>query len=316
MAFVQGEPESALQDAINGDEERAGTSVPNFNNEDLRTYGMRLEENHLNQLGLEDFYRYWRRILVPEYTRRGISKDEDRLVALQAIAGDIHSQIRDEYCAGLWRNDLLRQLCWKSQSDKNMPAVKQSPSWSWLSIRGPIVPCLGEHTEDTKLSGNKSLGNVGIVEVHCGTINSSPYGQIVGGRIKLHALALAVQAVRNQDTGLVEFGQLKKDSNELVLIHPQLQFFPDTPLKCGSRQPLLRCKEADHDNPTDHIEFPEPGAQAVSLLVQQDIMCVLVRSPTPKTKVIRRVGIGLCQLEGSNIVHFRRDMTLRHFELE
>jgi hypothetical protein len=92
--------------------------------------------------------------------------------------------------------------------------------------------------------------------------------------MKFHALALwtcelcEIEARGSFPRWIPDAGKRIR-SSEPVSINPQLQFFPDTPLKCEVRQPLLRCQEADHVNRTDHNELPEPasGAQAVILSV-------------------------------------------------
>lgn len=326
-AFEQDEPENALQDALDSDEKPSWDEVKLllFNNDHLRVYySANLERKQVDQPKIEAFYRYWRRTLVPEYTRRRISKDEDRLTALQAVAGDILSRIRDQYCAGLWRRDLIRQLCWKSQSQNNTSAANQSPSWSWSSIRGPIVPCLDASTEDTNQNTIETPGNMEIEDVTCKTINSNPCGQLLGGCIKLYAWALDVEAFRNREC--IEFFQRKQGA--LQPIKPRLEFFPDTTLECGMGQQFLRRKEDDSDVWTDlsfsadfdSDELPDIGAQAILILVQANDMCVLVCSPTSHANFVRRVGIGLYASKDSldthgSHKHFTAGMTLRRLDL-
>lgn len=314
------ESERALQNAIDEEKEWRKVKRRIAKKENLGIHGAHIERKPVNQPEIAAFYRYWRQTLVPEYTRRCISNDEDRLVALQAVAGDMHSRIRDQYCAGLWRKDLLRQLCWKSQSGQNTPAANQSPSWSWSSIRGPIVPCLDTFTEGINIVAAPC--DMEVEEVTCNTLlTSDPCGQLLGGRIKLYAWGLDVQAVRDPGSEHIEFKQ--ETEGIFGALKPPLQFFPDTPLDCRNGQPLLRCGQNDyergtaHGPNTAHDELPRPGAQALLLLVQENTSCVLVCSPTSEANVFRRVGIGLYPAKDSigRSIHLATDMTLRRIEL-
>lgn len=281
-----------------------------------------------SQPKLEAFYRYWRRTLVPEYTRRCISEDEDRLVALQAIAGDIHSRIGDQYCAGLWRKDLIRQLCWRSQSETNAPAANHSPSWSWSSVKGPIVPCLDSYTESTNTtSATEAPGDMEVEGVTCNTLNSNPCGQVLAGCIKICAWALDVRAVWNHGSKRIEFAWL--EGSALYSMKSQVQLFPDTPLKLKSGKPVMRRSEDDYDHWTNgsipnasRDGLRQVGALAVLILVRANYGCVLVCSPTSKANVFRRVGIGLCPklaedgVDGKSLGgHITSSMTLRHLDL-
>lgn len=106
------------------------------------------------------FYKYWRRTLVPEYTRRKLTKYEDRLIALQAIAVDIRSQIEDRYLGGLWENDLVNQLCWVGVNSNSVATSGDTPSWSWASISGPVEPLMSEEEEYSPLFKKMSIKKI------------------------------------------------------------------------------------------------------------------------------------------------------------
>ncbi|KAE8139851.1 hypothetical protein BDV38DRAFT_269621 [Aspergillus pseudotamarii] len=56
-------------------------------------------------------YKVWYEILQ-EYTRRDLTSKDDPLPAIAAIAESFQTQLDEQYCAGLWRNDLLFGLLW------------------------------------------------------------------------------------------------------------------------------------------------------------------------------------------------------------
>jgi hypothetical protein len=87
----------------------------------------------------------WERIIT-DYTARYLTHENDKLPALSGIAKMIQSRTGDQYLSGLWRNDILRQLCWSSTSitvlehiDPQKPKDYRAPSWSWASLDGNIT---------------------------------------------------------------------------------------------------------------------------------------------------------------------------------
>jgi hypothetical protein len=54
----------------------------------------------------------WERI-IRDYAARYLTYENDKLPALSGIAKMIQSRTGDQYLSGLWRNDILRQLCWR-----------------------------------------------------------------------------------------------------------------------------------------------------------------------------------------------------------
>jgi hypothetical protein len=82
--------------------------------------------------------------VVTDYTSRFLTNESDKLPALSGIAKTIQSHTGGEYLAGLWRNDILRQLCWNTGSTilNKVPFQKpkeyRAPSWSWACIDGSV----------------------------------------------------------------------------------------------------------------------------------------------------------------------------------
>lgn len=248
-----------------------------------------LKTKRLSTAAVNSFYRYWRRVLVPEYTRRALSKDSDRLVALQAIASDANSLIDNPYLAGLWQGDLVNQLCWQSVSGRNLPADNESPSWSWSSIRGPIVPHLSEQFERSDF--DSECGMI-VVSVKCSLASENRYGRILDGSIIVHASAMEVRCVKNQDTGLFNFHPLVSRMNQpesKLSVPLKMEFCPDTSLYCQP-EPLSRSVEGDNHR--------EPVMRALLLFVkfaETRDFCVLACgrvSNAPEPNTCRRLGIG------------------------
>ena len=107
----------------------------------------------------------WDRI-VEEYTKRKLTYNSDKLVALSGLAREaqmiygVGQRGRDDYFAGIWACNGSRNLLWSTkrmnarlpdsislqyseQNSTNLPHRPDAyiaPSWSWASVNGPIYP--------------------------------------------------------------------------------------------------------------------------------------------------------------------------------
>ena len=98
--------------------------------------------------------------LIEEYSLRNMTNPEDKLPALSGIAQAIHEATNDEYLAGLWRNQIFEDLCWRTyhRNEVNIqrpggftfltgevertperPPGYRAPSWSWASLDAAII---------------------------------------------------------------------------------------------------------------------------------------------------------------------------------
>ncbi|CAG8980064.1 hypothetical protein HYALB_00013389 [Hymenoscyphus albidus] len=94
---------------------------------------------------------YRRKVLVTwyetieEYLKRHLTYSTDRLPAISSLAKEFHKlDGGDMYCAGLWRSDIIKGLCWnpfynkwdapKVVPKRNLQKPYSGPSWSWASL--------------------------------------------------------------------------------------------------------------------------------------------------------------------------------------
>jgi hypothetical protein len=90
-------------------------------------------------------FDYWHWIVIPEYTRRFLTYELDRLPALAALAEVFRSRTTQKYLAGLWDLSLLPGMTWRCVSFANGPTSMgrapkryRAPTWTWASVEGPI----------------------------------------------------------------------------------------------------------------------------------------------------------------------------------
>lgn len=82
--------------------------------------------------------------MIQDYSSRGLTKEKDRLPALEGLAEREMTLHRGKYLAGLWEMDLPSALLW--QVNRELPECKvmrpsmyRAPSWSWASVEGPVT---------------------------------------------------------------------------------------------------------------------------------------------------------------------------------
>ncbi|KAL3468902.1 heterokaryon incompatibility protein-domain-containing protein [Aspergillus californicus] len=139
----------------------------------------------------EEFVRAWYDV-VEDYTRRTVTKQRDKLLAVSGIV-DLFSRVWGDkgkgeggrggsrYLAGLWHHLFPRDLLWlKDYQDMfSRPTQYRAPSWSWASTDGHIVPA----ALDDSLNPEKYKVEECEVVDCCVTLanNQLPLGRVTGG---------------------------------------------------------------------------------------------------------------------------------------
>ncbi|PQE30159.1 heterokaryon incompatibility protein [Rutstroemia sp. NJR-2017a WRK4] len=121
--------------------------------------------------------------VVRDYSRRQMSMEYDRLVAISAIAADLgqtisrhHGVNKAGYAAGLWVWDLPRLLFWHTANPavKARPKEYLAPTWSWASVKGEVF-------FPTRSMVNLKLQILSVrVDLKSTTLR---YGQVTGGEL-------------------------------------------------------------------------------------------------------------------------------------
>ncbi|KAK8115737.1 HET-domain-containing protein [Apiospora sp. TS-2023a] len=121
------------------------------------------------------------RTTVRKYSLMNLSYNEDRFVALSAIASRFQSVLNSTYLAGLWKEDLIRDLMWYYTSSATIQTF-YAPSWSWFSIDDFWVAWMGN-----ELSG-ETLYEAEVLNGTVSVSTSNPFGPVHSGSITLRAL--------------------------------------------------------------------------------------------------------------------------------
>jgi hypothetical protein len=121
-----------------------GSTGEYFGNKIFWVLDKLLHEKNPHSGGLTPYF-YWYHIIVMEYSKRYLSYQSDKLVAIMGIAELFRKKLKDRYIWGLWEKDLARGILWNATSEWcSRTSDTGAPSWSWLSINGPVgygLPC-------------------------------------------------------------------------------------------------------------------------------------------------------------------------------
>lgn len=133
--------------------------------------------------------------VVKDYTGRNLTVQSDILPALSGLASAFQNLLRDEYCAGLWENDIIRGMCWVRSAvpKRNFRAIKAGqnerddylPSWSWASvIGGRVINALEE--EQTR-SFTRVEETAQILHIRTASKNIDVFGHVAHAEIVIKA---------------------------------------------------------------------------------------------------------------------------------
>ncbi|KAI9924687.1 hypothetical protein MW887_006539, partial [Aspergillus wentii] len=97
----------------------------------------------------------------------------DKLTAISALARRFGKNIKGQYLAGMWSDNLHHGLLWRTKSGRSY-AEYTAPSWSWASQDGGVSVEYSKKAEFHLLDAKTVVGE-------------DPYGQVTGGYISLSA---------------------------------------------------------------------------------------------------------------------------------
>lgn len=147
-------------------------------------------------------YKPWHG-LVERYTKCQVTNANDKLVAISGLAKEVSKQVSDQYIAGLWLKNLLRDLLWarySSEAGANPSQSRRAPSWSWASLDVSIVYFYAER--ENLYNTCIEILTVGVKPIS----NSELTGQIRDAFIRVRCYLLDFpEFVKNNYKGGCEF---------------------------------------------------------------------------------------------------------------
>lgn len=120
----------------------------------------------------------WQQI-VQSYTRRTLTNDSDKLMAIMGIAKFTGDILNTRFLAGLWESELWRDILWYSDVgiSRLTPDRLKSihlPSWSWASVSCPVSYKWPVSSSPASVVGTLNVLNVDVdSEISKGDIRGS-----------------------------------------------------------------------------------------------------------------------------------------------
>lgn len=172
--------------------------------------------------GAKDWYS-----LVKDYSHRKLSRWEDKLPAISAVASQKGEEL-GRYVAGLWTKELEKGLLWAPR-DLGMDPIRSrrspsyiGPTWSWCAYDGPIDYGLLRHDPECTRAFE-------ILEIRCTLAQPSAiYGRLStadGNRayLKIRAKVVPVLVQSRKDgvypggnQAVMEFGGIEMDGSTYI----------------------------------------------------------------------------------------------------
>jgi hypothetical protein len=175
----------------------------------------------------------WHR-LVQAYTMGALTREEDKLVAIQGVVKLLKPMLKDDYLAGLWRNSLASDLLWRypvtHPGSGYRPGKYRAPTWSWASVEGQIAwPAEVPHAIVSSESMIKILNVRMTPEGSDQPGQATDYtGQIKMGHIYLRGRLRSTKGGKFDGTGLKNlFSYAEDDGNYLVHIDDVTQWIDE-----------------------------------------------------------------------------------------
>lgn len=138
----------------------------------------------------EALYQNWLSI-AQEYNLREIGDPNDKLPALAGIAKRFGQALYDdEYCAGLWKSQLLPSLAWKAGDPQpGRPLSYRAPTWSWASVDGAV-----QLLPEALLISIDESERAEVVSCFATPLSTQvPYGQVKAGQLVLKGRCIEMQ---------------------------------------------------------------------------------------------------------------------------
>jgi hypothetical protein len=172
-------------------------------------------------------YTSWQ-VYIKAYSYCGLSKESDKLVAINGVGQLLSKSTGDKLIGGLWQGRLIQELCWRRDSDiigkKNTyegfyPQRWRAPTWSWASTNVEMHPSSMRHHTSCPNLQNKV------------TIESTDFDEFSSSQLKHASLTLrgkllyATFVIRGPPFNLQHTGEMICGSSSITgEIHSDLSF--------------------------------------------------------------------------------------------
>ncbi|KAF1848987.1 HET-domain-containing protein [Cucurbitaria berberidis CBS 394.84] len=131
-----------------------------------------------------------------EYSRRSLTHQGDKLLAIAAVAEELGRKYESQYLAGMWERDLAMDLQWSCPRHQNVSSRDfgrktralgyVAPSWSWASVDASVEDFIHVWEEEGERGGAGIKDALGFKVISCDVERSVPdfaYGAVKSGTL-------------------------------------------------------------------------------------------------------------------------------------
>jgi hypothetical protein len=121
--------------------------------------------------------------IIQSYSRCRLTYPTDKLVAIAGLARQAFLEQGDQYIAGMWKKDLVYQLCWWVPEPRASPLITTyiAPSWSWASVDQAVAG----YSMIPDASHNITIRMVWIINIDIKFASPDPFGTMLGATLSL-----------------------------------------------------------------------------------------------------------------------------------
>lgn len=214
-------------------------------------WGKGLVRQHTYTVNRRDTYSFSWRAVVESYTTCTLTKEQDKLIAIQGLANIYKSLRDDDYLAGLWRKQLPSGLMWTTRNGLQAngeptyrPEKYRAPSWSWASVEGTIEIFPEVYPEEERW-----VELCQVLEAKTTPLGEDTTGQISDGYIKLRGRLLSTEILSfhtSAKSKIVQITRSREGDPSKSWINCQIDDIAQWSPRYNVLLPILQC---DHRSP-------------------------------------------------------------------
>lgn len=214
----------------------------------------------------------WYKRVVENYTRRQLTYEEDRLVAISALARATYLNRKIGYVAGLWRDCIVPGLLWMRRGPGSKSKKYSCPSWSWASQNSAVWYYFATPSSVTHPSQPSPSYHLPIVQdVSWETKPENPFGDVLFAHVDLDT-TITLGTVLRDDT----FNDERRPRSEMF---DQTLVIPEP----GRKETFVASAAMDD---------AERGGRNV-VVANMGHCLLLLEPPSLSSKEYRRVGLAV-----------------------
>lgn len=140
----------------------------------------------------------WYRGLVEEYSRRQMTFEGDKMVAIGALAKATSWGRHIPYLAGLWGDSIRSGMMWRRDGPGSKSKTMSCPSWSWASQSSPVSYLLSDSEFIAYADQPRDGFKPQVVDARVEAADvKSPFADVKSGYVMLHTKLQTARVLRD-----------------------------------------------------------------------------------------------------------------------